>query len=146
VGTTGTLTLEPGIPTAVPGVAELVVDLRHAEAGPLAEMLDETRAAAGEAATGHGCSVRETEVWRIEPIPFDERLVAAARDAAGTGRVMPSGALHDAAEMARHVPTAMMFTSSTGGLSHAREEDTPEADLEAAIAAFVRLALEVAAG
>jgi acetylornithine deacetylase/succinyl-diaminopimelate desuccinylase-like protein len=125
----------------VPGVAELLVDLRHAESAPLAEMLAETRHAAREAATGHGCAVEEAEVWRIEPIPFDERLVAAAREAAGTGRVMPSGALHDAAEMARHVPTAMLFTSSTGGLSHAREEDTPEADLEHAIRAFVRLAL-----
>ena len=146
VGTVGALRLTPGIPTAVPGMAELVVDLRHAQAGPLAEMLEETRAVAQESATGHGCTVAESEVWRIEPIPFDERLVAAAREAAGTGRVMPSGALHDAAEMARHIPTAMMFTSSTAGLSHAREEDTPEADLEHAIGAFCRLALDVSSG
>jgi hydantoinase/carbamoylase family amidase len=146
VGTTGALRLEPGIPTAVPGSADLVVDLRHAQSEPLAAMLEETRAAADEAATAHGCAVAEHAVWRIEPIPFDERLVAAAREAAGTGRVMPSGALHDAAEMARHVPTAMMFTSSSRGLSHAPEEDTPEADLEHAIGAFCHLALEVAEG
>jgi N-carbamoyl-L-amino-acid hydrolase len=81
----------------------------------------------------------EAEIWRIEPIPFDARLVAAALEAAGSGRQLPSGALHDAAEMARHVPTAMMFTSSTAGLSHAAEEDTPEEHLTAAIAAFGRL-------
>jgi hydantoinase/carbamoylase family amidase len=155
VGTTGVLRLEPGIPTAVPGKAELVVDLRHAEAGPLAAMLDAVRAAAQDAtagpAAGAGAAsgrtdVAEDEVWRIEPIPFDERLVAAALDAAGTGLSIPSGALHDAAEMARHVPTAMMFTSSTNGLSHAPEEDTPEDHLEQAIAAFGRLAAGVIAG
>jgi N-carbamoyl-L-amino-acid hydrolase len=132
VGTTGVLRLEPGIPTAVPGKAELTVDLRHAEAGPLADMIDAVRKAVGDA--------EETEIWRIEPIPFDERLVAAVLEAAGSGRRLPSGALHDAAEMARHVPTAMMFTSSTNGLSHAPGEDTSEQDLVHAIAAFGRLA------
>ncbi len=131
VGTTGVMRFEPGIPTAVPGKAEMVVDLRHAHAGPLEEMLDAVTAAA------HGAE--RTEIWRIEPVPFDERLIAAALEAAGTGRKLPSGALHDAAEMARHVPTVMMFTSSTNGLSHAREEDTPEEDLAQAIAAFGRL-------
>jgi N-carbamoyl-L-amino-acid hydrolase len=140
VGTAGVLRLEPGIPTAVPGRAELVVDLRHAEARPLAAMLEAVRQAAGEAARAAGVEVGEEVIWRIEPLPFDERLVAAALDAAGTGRKLPSGALHDAAEMARHVPTAMMFTSSANGLSHAPEEDTPEDDLVAAIAAFGRLA------
>ena len=146
VATTGVLRLEPGIPTAVAGRSELVADLRHGRMAPLAGMLEETRAAARRAAAAHDCSVSESEVWHIEPIPFDTRLVAAALDAAGTGRTMASGALHDAAEMARQVPVAMMFTSSTAGLSHAKEEDTPEADLERAIDAFVRLALDVAAG
>jgi hydantoinase/carbamoylase family amidase len=138
VGTTGVLRLEPGIPTAVPGRAEVVVDLRQAEPGQLAAMLEETRAAA---AAGGG-AVSEARVWSIEPIPFDERLVAAS----GLERVMASGALHDAAEMARHVPTAMIFSSSTGGLSHTPGEDTPEADLEQAIAAFGRLAARVIEG
>jgi len=146
VGTSGTLRLEPGIPTAVPGVAELVADLRHAEAGPLGAMLEDVRAGARKAADRRGCSLAESEVWRIEPIPFDERLVGAALEAAGTGRVVASGALHDAAEMARHIPVAMMFAPSTGGLSHTKEEDTPEADLERAIDAFGHLALRVIRG
>jgi N-carbamoyl-L-amino-acid hydrolase len=139
VGTTGVLRLEPGIPTAVPGGAELVVDLRHGSAGALAEMLHAVRAAAADSADARDVAVTETEIWRIEPIPFDETLVEAALTAAGSGRRLPSGALHDAAEMARHVPTVMMFTSSTRGLSHAAEEDTPEDHLTAAIAAFGRL-------
>jgi hydantoinase/carbamoylase family amidase len=146
VGTCGRIRLEPGIPTAVPGRAELLVDLRHAEAVPLARMLAEARAAAREAADERECTVGDSEVWRIEPIAFDERLVAAALEAGGTGRVLASGALHDAAEMARRLPAAMMFAPSTRGISHAKEEDTPEADLEQAIDAFGRLALRVIRG
>ena len=146
VGTTGVLRLEPGIPTATAGRAELQVDLRHAEADPLAAMLSATMAAAERAAEERRCSLDHEEVFRIEPIRFDERLVAAALEAAGSGRTLPSGALHDAAEMARRVPAAMMFTSSTGGLSHAREENTPEAHLEQAIEAFGKLAERVIAG
>jgi allantoate deiminase len=146
VGTAGSVRFEPGIPTAVPGRAELLVDLRHGDADALARMLAEARAAAEQAAAERGCAVRDEHVWSIEPIPFDPGLVAAAEEAAGTGRTLPSGALHDAAEMARHVPAAMMFAPSTGGLSHTKEEDTPEADLELAIAAFCRLAARVVAG
>ena len=138
VGTTGRLTLEPGIPTAVPGRAELTVDLRHAEAEDLAAMRGEVLDAAADA--------EETPIWRIEPIAFDERLVELAAEEAGTGRVIASGALHDAAEMARHVPVAMIFAPSSKGISHAKEEDTPEPDLEKAIEAFGRLALRVARG
>jgi allantoate deiminase len=146
VGTSGALRIAPGIATAVAGHADLVVDLRHAHSEALAAMLEETRAAVRRAAGERGCSVTESAIWRIEPISFDERLVAAALDAAGSGRVLPSGALHDAAEMARRVPAAMMFAPSTRGLSHAKEEDTPEPALEQAIDAFGRLALSVARG
>ncbi|MBD0281153.1 MAG: Zn-dependent hydrolase [Thermoleophilaceae bacterium] len=146
VGTCGRVDLEPGIPTAVAGRADLLVDLRHAQGEPLAAMLAETRAEAARAAAGRGCSMSDSELWRIEPISFDGRLVTAALEAACTGRALPSGALHDAAEMARHLPAAMMFTSSTRGISHAKEEDTPEPDLERAIDAFGRLALRVLRG
>lgn len=143
VGTTGGLTLTPGIVTAVPGRAQLLVDLRHAAAEPLARMLAEVRRSAQDAAVHRLCTVAEDPIWRIEPIPFDDRLVDAARAEADGGYSLPSGALHDAAEIARHVPTAMIFTSSTNGLSHAKEEDTPEGDLREAIAAFGRLANRV---
>ena len=146
VGTTGSLRLAPGVVTAVPGVAELAVDMRHPEPGPLAAMLDEARAAAAGAAADGSCSLAEEQIWRIEPIAFDPRLVDAAREAVGTGRALASGALHDAAEMARHVPTAMVFSSSTRGLSHTSEEDTPEPDLERAIAAYADVALKLIGG
>jgi allantoate deiminase len=144
VGTTGTLSLEPGIPTAVPGEAEHSIDLRHPDAATLAAMLAATRDAAGAAASAHGCASRSQAVWRIEPIPFDAGLVEAAtwaaRRSGGRAEPLVSGALHDAAEVARVVPTGMMFCPSLGGLSHTKEEDTDEADLVAAVEAFGELA------
>ena len=110
----------------------------------LAEMLAATRRAAGEVAGRRGCEVAEHPIWRIEPIPFDPDLVAAAESAvaAAGGRREPiaSGALHDAAEMARVVPAAMIFASSERGISHAADERSAAGDLRAAIAAFGALA------
>jgi N-carbamoyl-L-amino-acid hydrolase len=146
VGTCGTVRLEPGVITAVPGVAELGVDLRHTQAEALAAMLEIVRAAAGAAAVSRGCKGSEELIWRIEPIEFDERLVAAAKEATGSDRALASGALHDAAELARHLPVGMVFAPSTGGISHAKEEDTPEEDLEKAIEAYAKLALRVISG
>jgi hydantoinase/carbamoylase family amidase len=149
VATAGALTLRPGIPTAVAGEAKLLVDLRHPEADELATMLDETRAAAKAVASERGCELGSEPVWRIEPIPFNSRLVAAAReacrDAAGSDRELTSGALHDAAEVARVLPAAMIFCPSAGGISHAKQEDTPESDLAAGIEAFGLLANRILA-
>jgi hydantoinase/carbamoylase family amidase len=146
VGTCGTLRLEPGVITAVPGVAVLGIDLRHTQAEALTAMLEIVRAAAGAAAVSRRCKVAEEHIWWIEPISFDERLVAEAKAAAGGERALASGALHDAAELARHLPVAMLFAPSSGGISHAKEEDTPETDLEKAIAAYGELAVRVIAG
>ena len=149
VATSGGLVLRPGIPTAVPGEAELLVDLRHPEAEGLAAMLAESRAAGEEAAAERGCEFGSERVWGIEPIPFDQGLVGAARDAceeaAGSDRLLMSGALHDAAEVARVMPAAMVFCPSIGGISHAKQEDTSEADLAAAIEAFGLLATRLLA-
>jgi N-carbamoyl-L-amino-acid hydrolase len=46
---------------------------------------------------------------------------------------MPSGALHDATNVARLMPVAMLFAPSINGISHAFEEDTAEDDLVAAV-------------
>jgi allantoate deiminase len=149
MATTGSIVLSPGIPTVVAGESELLVDLRHPDAGELAAMLADARAAAEEAASRRGCEFEAEHVWSIEPIPFDAELVTMARDAcreaAGSDRVLASGALHDAAEVARIAPAAMVFCPSIAGISHAREEDTAEADLIAAIEAFGHLANRVLA-
>ncbi|MCL4287470.1 MAG: Zn-dependent hydrolase [Thermoleophilia bacterium] len=144
VGTTGRIDLDPGIITAVAGRAAVAVDLRHPEAGELAAMLEETRAAAAVTAGGRSCSHSERPIWRIEPIPFDDALVARAEAAAaaagGRAAAIASGALHDAAELARVIPVAMVFAASVGGISHAPDERSTDEDLAAAIAAFGELA------
>jgi N-carbamoyl-L-amino-acid hydrolase len=140
VATTGELRLEPGIPTAVAGRAILSADLRHPDADALAAMRADAERAATAAADARGCELAVWPLWRIEPIPFDPGLVAivreACREVAGEPAELPSGALHDAAEVARVMPAAMLFAPSTTGISHAPEEDTDEADLAVAIEAF----------
>ena len=151
VGTTGQLRLEPGIVTAVAGRAELGVDLRHPEAGPLEEMLSEALAAAARAGDERRCVLGGEPIWRIEPIPFDPGLVelagraVASRDR-GRAEPMPSGALHDAAELARRIPAAMIFVASQGGISHAVQEDSSEEDLLAGIEAYGELVAGVISG
>jgi allantoate deiminase len=144
VGTVGAISFEPGIPTAVPGAASMLVDLRHPEAEALSRMLDAVREAVSARAAERGCTADAEAVWRIKPIGFDPGLVELAREACervtGAGLELPSGALHDAASMAPHVPTAMLFSPSIAGISHAPEEDTAEPDLIAAVDTFGALA------
>jgi allantoate deiminase len=82
-------------------------------------------------------------VWRIEPRLFDPALVAlceeAVREETGEAPRLPSGPLHDAAEMVPHMPVVMMFAYSSKGLSHCKEEDTPPAYLGTSIRAYLRL-------
>jgi N-carbamoyl-L-amino-acid hydrolase len=147
VGTTGQLELEPGVVTAVAGAAQLAVDLRHPQPDPLAAMLADVLAAARAAAGARDCTIEPEAIWTIEPIPFDAELVRAAElSVAGEGgrkSAIASGALHDAAELARRIPTVMVFAASIRGISHAKEEDSTEADLVAAIGAYGRLAASV---
>ena len=140
VCTVGGATSEPGVITAVAGRTEMLLDQRHLDPGELAAMLDDARGACERAAEDQSCEVDLRHVWSIPPIPFDDRLIAMARDAVaaagGKDTAIPSGPLHDAAEMARLIPTVMIFSSSSPPISHTKEEDTPEADLRVAIEAY----------
>ena len=145
VGTVGRIDAEPGIPTAVAGVATVLVDQRHVEADTLAELHDALVAASRRIANEEAVEVEWSPLFRVTPIHFDADMVEAAgaivRDLQGTDVRLPSGPLHDAARVAEAgVPTVMLFVRSKRGLSHTREEDTDEADLELALAAFERLA------
>jgi hydantoinase/carbamoylase family amidase len=140
VCTVGGATSEPGVVTAVAGRTEMLLDQRHLDPDKLAAMLAEAREACEQAAAEHGCEVELRHVWSIPPIPFDERLIEMAREAVtqagGRDTAIPSGPLHDAAEMARLLPTVMLFSSSSPPVSHTKEEDTPEADLRVALEAY----------
>ena len=145
--TTGRLDLEPGVPTATAGRADLFTDIRHEDAEALERMHAEAMQIAEARAASRGVGVKSRKIWAIEPRAFDPRLVAAAREACeiagGSDFAMPSGALHDADELAPFVPTAMIFCASQRGLSHCPEEDSTQEDLECAISAFDILARSV---
>jgi allantoate deiminase len=141
--TTGVVRVSPGIVTAFNGSCELSLDQRALDADVLAEMLSAAQASAARIAREEGCEVAWEQVWEIEPILFDPTLIEfadeAIREVSGTGHRLPSGPLHDAAEMARRIPTVMVFVKSLGGVSHTKEEDTPDDDLELSVRALEAL-------
>ena len=141
VATCGVVKVEPNFVTAVPGATEISVDMRALDAKVLAKMLREAKAAAQKAARTNKVTLTWTPLWEIPPRLFDERLLAMAREAVkeATGHVpeIPSGPLHDAAEMAPLVPTVMIFAQSSPGVSHTRIEDTPPKALDESIRAFL---------
>jgi N-carbamoyl-L-amino-acid hydrolase len=141
--TTGTVKVGPGIVTAFNGTCTISLDQRALDAEVLAEMLAAAKAASERIAGEEGCTVAWERIWQIEPIPFDPDLIdladAAIAEVAGSSHRLPSGPLHDAAEMARVVPTVMLFVRSLRGLSHTKEEDTPEDDLQASVRALHEL-------
>jgi hydantoinase/carbamoylase family amidase len=137
LATVGRIEAQPAFITAVPARCLLDLDLRHAELGGLTAM----DARADELLQHMApCTAEQQRVYAQDPVDFDPELVAAAVQAAGGGDPVRSGPLHDSAALAQaQIPTAMLFSSSTAGISHARGEDTPEADLTAAIEALERL-------
>lgn len=145
VGTIGSCTTKPGIVTSVVEECRITLDQRQLDPAALARMLAEAREAAERFAAEGNVSVAWERLWRIEPAPFHGELIelcaAAIVETCGRGHRLPSGPLHDAAEMARAgVPTVMMFVQSLHGISHNKIEDTREEHLALAVAAFDRLA------
>ncbi|PYQ91893.1 MAG: Zn-dependent hydrolase [Acidobacteria bacterium] len=143
VCTVGVVDVEPKIVTAVPGVCEISLDQRALDPDALAAMLRDAHAAADRAARDNNVAVEWRPLWRIDPRPFDTALVGlceeAVREETGDAPRLPSGPLHDAAEMVPHMPVVMMFACSSNGLSHCKEEDTPIPHLEKTIRAYLRL-------
>ena len=145
VCTMGGVVTKPGIVTSVVETAECLLDQRHLDAGKLAAMLDDAKRASERFADEEDIEVEWKRIWNIEPILFDDALVELADEAinevAGTSHRLPSGPLHDAAEVARAgIPTVMVFVQSLRGLSHTKLEDTKEEHLELAVQALDRLA------
>jgi N-carbamoyl-L-amino-acid hydrolase len=145
VCTMGGVVTRPGIVTSVVETAECLLDQRHLDANQLAEMLSNAEAASRRFAHEENIDVAWERIWNIEPILFDDGLIELAdesiREVSGTSHRLPSGPLHDAAEVARAgIPTVMVFVQSLRGLSHTRLEDTKPEHLELAVEALDRLA------
>ena len=109
VCTVGTVKVEPGIVTAVPGACEISLDQRALDARVLEQMLADARAASWTIAAANNVSVEWQRIWKIEPRPFAPHLIElcdqAVRDVTGAAPHLPSGPLHDAAEMVPHMCT-----------------------------------------
>lgn len=145
VCTCGGVVCQPGIVTSVVETAEQLLDQRHLDAGKLAAMLAQAKQASQRFAEEENISVEWEPLWRIDPILFHPDLIefadAAIHETCGASHRLPSGPLHDAAEVARAgVPTIMLFVQSLAGLSHTRVEDTKEEHLELSVQALDRLA------
>jgi N-carbamoyl-L-amino-acid hydrolase len=145
VCTSGGVVCKPGIVTSVVETAEQLLDQRHLDADSLARMLRMAQDAAERFAREEDVEVEWERIWNIQPILFDETLIGfadeAVREVAGTSHKLPSGPLHDAAEVARAgIPTVMLFVQSLRGLSHTKLEDTRREHLEQSVQALDNLA------
>jgi beta-ureidopropionase / N-carbamoyl-L-amino-acid hydrolase len=145
VCTVGSVKTFPGIATAVVGRCEVTLDQRDLDGNVLAQMYHEAQEASHRFAGEENCTVNWSRLWNIEPVPFHSQLLdlceQAVRETSGTSHRMPSGPLHDAAEVSRAgIPTAMMFVQSLKGISHNKIEDTKEEHLEMSVVALDRLA------
>jgi N-carbamoyl-L-amino-acid hydrolase len=150
VCTSGGVVCRPGIVTSVVETAEQLLDQRHLSADSLALMLRMAQDAVERFALEENIEVEWERIWSIEPILFDERLVGfadeAVREVAGSSHRLPSGPLHDAAEVSRAgTPTVMLFVQSLRGLSHTKLEDTKREHLELSVEALDRLASKTVA-
>jgi hydantoinase/carbamoylase family amidase len=145
VCTSGGVVTNPGIVTSVVETAEQLLDQRHLNADSLARMLAMAREAADRFAAEENIEVEWERIWNIEPILFDETLIRladeAVREVSGNSHKLPSGPLHDAAEVSRAgIPTVMLFVQSLRGLSHTKLEDTKTEHLELSVQALDTLA------
>ena len=145
VCTIGSCTTKPGIVTSVVEECRITLDQRHLDAKALQQMLREAKSASEKFAKEGNVDVAWERIWNIEPILFNNELIAmsdaAISDSGAKSHRLPSGPLHDAAEVARAgVPTVMMFVQSLRGISHNKIEDTKEEHLELAVTAFDKLA------
>ena len=144
VCTVGSVQTKPGIVTAVVGQCDITLDQRHLHAHDLAQMLADAKAASEQFAREENVEAAWNRIWQIAPIPFHSDLIeladAAILETGSTSHRLPSGPLHDAAEVARAgIPTVMLFVQSLRGLSHAKEEDTLEEHLVMSVEALDRL-------
>ena len=145
VCTIGSCTTKPGIVTSVVEDCRITLDQRHLDAAALQTMLAEAQQASERFAREGNISVHWERLWQIEPVLFDPELIRlcseAIQETCNETHRLPSGPLHDAAEVARAgVPTVMMFVQSLHGISHNKIEDTREDHLEMCVNAFDKLA------
>ncbi|MCX7377337.1 MAG: Zn-dependent hydrolase [Alphaproteobacteria bacterium] len=125
-GTVGQLHVAPNSRNVVPGEVRFSVEFRHPDGAEVARIAEEFPREAAAIAASCGIDWNLTELFQIPPQPFDPACVDLVRQATKklglSAREIVSGAGHDAVYVARHVPTAMIFTPCKDGLSHNEAE------------------------
>ena len=141
--TVGKVSVKPDVVTIVPEKCVISLDQRSIDPAVLRKMHEEAQKIIDKVAAEHSVTARWEKIWSMAPTFFDERLTAlckqAVQEETGEPTQIYSGPLHDATEMAKIVPTVMLFAMSENGLSHCAQENTPDEALETSIRAFLRL-------
>jgi N-carbamoyl-L-amino-acid hydrolase len=132
VGTVGVIRAEPGAPNVIPGRATLTIELRDVEMERIDALFAEIERRARAIGQDTGTRFAFEEIYRTLPARCNETVRGVIATAAGRLGLrtlsLPSGAGHDAQEMARFTPIGMIFVPSVRGISHSHEEfSTPEA-------------------
>jgi N-carbamoyl-L-amino-acid hydrolase len=143
VWTIGHVSVHPNGSSIVPGKVVFSMQWRDGDSDRLARMERIIRDTIVEVAGARSLDLQLGKMLGLEPVAMDDRLQQALADAAeaeapGKWRRMPSGALHDTTNVARHMPVAMLFVPSIGGVSHNFDEDTHEEDLATGLKVMAR--------
>ena len=150
VGTVGQFDVSPNSRNTIPGEVRFSVDVRHPDAGVLADMDAEIRDSFAGIARRAGVEVTVDQIWEKPPIVFDARCVAAVREAAaGLGYAhqdIVSGAGHDACQVCEVAPTGMIFVPCEDGISHNEIESATPEDLEMGCNVLLHAMLAMAGG
>lgn len=143
VCTVGEVFVDPHVTTIVPGKCTISLDQRTIDEKDLASIFQDAKDVVEKIAKKNNLTASWRNIHSIAPKIFNEELINLCKESVeeetGEPTSMSSGPLHDAIEIAKIVPTVMMFAMSENGLSHTKEENTPDEKLETAIRAFLRL-------
>lgn len=133
VGTVGRINALPGAPNVIPGKVVLSLELRDLDAAKINMLYEKIHAEAQQIAAATKTKFDFKEINVNIPAPTDERIRSliseAARELGLTTKLMPSGAGHDAQDMARLGPVGMIFVPSVGGISHSPREFSQPGDI-----------------
>jgi len=151
VATVGRIHAEPGAPNVIPGEVVLSLEIRDLSAAKMQRVFDEISAASDRIANARFTPIRHEEIdVAAPPAPTDERMrriIAASADDLGLSfKFMPSGAGHDAQDMALIAPTGMIFVPSAKGISHSPKEFTSAQDMANGASVLLRTVLEIDGG
>ncbi|MGI9310096.1 MAG: Zn-dependent hydrolase [bacterium] len=148
VGTVGELHVRPNSRNTIPGEVWLSIDLRHPDDDSLGEMATRLMRRIEAIQTEREVRIEATEIWHSPPVKFDAKCIGVIQDAADelgyANRKMVSGAGHDACQVARAAPTAMIFVPCAGGISHNEQESAEPEHLEAGANTLLHAALKLA--